>query len=139
MLPAYNDKRIYSLYFVVFLIIGLFFLMNVLLAMVYENYKKRIEKKAELKTNKRVGYISTIFQMFDKNQKEFLDLGEAKRFFELVLDFNYKTKEGRAKLRKIMTIVDTEGELRVRKENLIEYFSLPNFLDVDEMEEINKV
>jgi hypothetical protein len=77
--------------------------------------------------------------MFDKNQKEFLDLDEAKRFFELVLDFNYKTKEGRAKLRKIMTIVDTEGELRVRKENLIEYFSLPNFLDVDEMEEINKV
>lgn len=61
MLPAYNDKRIYSLYFVFFLIIGLFFLMNVLLAVVYENYKKRIETKAELKTNKRVGYISTIF------------------------------------------------------------------------------
>lgn len=35
--------------------------MNVLLAVVYENYKKRIETKAELKTNKRVGYISTIF------------------------------------------------------------------------------
>ena len=127
------------MYFVVFLIIGLFFLMNVLLAMVYENYKKRVEKKAELKTNKRVGYISTIFQMFDKNQKEYLDLDEAKKFFELVLDFNYKKKEGRAKFRKIMSIIDSDGELRVRKENLIEYFSLPNFLDVDEIEEINKV
>lgn len=77
--------------------------------------------------------------MFDKNQKEYLDLDEAKKFFELVLDFNYKTKEGRTKFRKIMGILDSEGELRVRKENLIEYFSLPNFLDVEEMEEINKV
>ena len=74
--------------------------------------------------------------MFDKNQKEYLDLDEAKKFFELVLDFNYKTKEGRAKFRKIIAIVDTEGELRVRKENLIEYFSQPNFLDVDAVEEI---
>ena len=74
--------------------------------------------------------------MFDKNQKEYLDLDEAKRFFELVLDFNYKTKEGRAKFRTIIALVDTEGELRVRKENLIEYFSQPNFLDVDAVEEI---
>lgn len=34
--------------------------------------------------------------------------------------------------------MDTEGELRVKKENLIEYFSQPNFLDVDAAEEIKK-
>jgi len=62
--------------------------------------------------------------MFDKNQKEYLDLDEAKRFFELVLDLNYKTKAGRVKFKKIVAIlvVDTDKDFKVKKENIIEYF-----------------
>ena len=35
MMPAYNDQAIYAIYFIVYLVIGLFILQNILLANVY--------------------------------------------------------------------------------------------------------
>jgi two pore calcium channel protein len=44
MLPAYNSARANSIFFLVFLVFGLYFLLNVLLAIVFDNYKKRIDE-----------------------------------------------------------------------------------------------
>lgn len=38
MMPAYKVSRLYVLFFIAFLVIGLFFLMNMLLAVFYNNY-----------------------------------------------------------------------------------------------------
>ena len=43
MLEAYNDSTWYTVYFIVFVIFGVFFLMNVLLAVIFDNYKKTME------------------------------------------------------------------------------------------------
>jgi hypothetical protein len=44
MLPAYNARRSSSIFFILFLVIGLYFLLNVLLAIVFDNYKKKLEE-----------------------------------------------------------------------------------------------
>lgn len=54
MLPAYNAHRVYSLYFIGYLIIGLYFLQNILLAIVFDNYKKRITERVGDRTETRV-------------------------------------------------------------------------------------
>ena len=41
MLPAYETNRWYCLYFLSYLILGLFLMMNMLLAIFYSNYKLR--------------------------------------------------------------------------------------------------
>lgn len=43
MLPSYKVSRWYAIFFVSFLIFGLFFFLNMLLAIFYNNYKDRIE------------------------------------------------------------------------------------------------
>lgn len=53
MLPAYNENRWYCLFFVFYMMIGMFFLMNVLLATVFENYKRHILERAEKKVETR--------------------------------------------------------------------------------------
>ena len=40
MLPAYDKSRASSLFFIVFLVLGLFFLQSILLAIVFDNYKR---------------------------------------------------------------------------------------------------
>lgn len=42
MLQAYNTSTWYTLFFVAFIIFGVFFLMNVLLAVIFDNYKRRV-------------------------------------------------------------------------------------------------
>lgn len=39
MMPAYNQNRIYSIYFVVFLVIGLYCFMNMLTAVIYNQFR----------------------------------------------------------------------------------------------------
>ena len=38
MMPAYKVNRLYVLFFIAYLVIGLFFLLNMLLAVFYNNY-----------------------------------------------------------------------------------------------------
>lgn len=43
MLPAYSTNRLMSLYFIVYLLLGLFLILNILMALFYNNYKTRYE------------------------------------------------------------------------------------------------
>ena len=47
MLPAYEKSFWYAAIFVIYLIVGLYFLLNILLANVFSMYKKRLEMKME--------------------------------------------------------------------------------------------
>lgn len=46
MLPAYNAKRSNSIFFLVYLMIGLHFLFKVLLAVIFDNYRRRLEARS---------------------------------------------------------------------------------------------
>lgn len=59
-----------------------------------------------------------------------MTLEEAKEFFALVLDLNFKKSKDRATFRKIMKLVDIENNHIVHKPEVIQFFSLSNFLDV---------
>ena len=130
MLPSYNAHRVYVLYFMGYLIIGLYFLQNILLAIVFDNYKKRITQKVENKTETRVSYIVKYFEMFDLDNDGILNLLEAKKFFAIVLDLNYKKPSDRVTFRKIMKVLDIDDQRIIYKANVIQFFSLPNFLNV---------
>lgn len=47
MLPAYNMSRVYGLFFIIYLIFGLFLMMNLLLAIFYSNFKQRFEENLD--------------------------------------------------------------------------------------------
>ena len=43
MLPAYNTSYYYTIFFVIYLVLGLFLLLNILLANVFSMFKRRLE------------------------------------------------------------------------------------------------
>jgi len=92
MLPAYYENRWSSLFFVGFLIFGMFFLMNILLAAVIDNYKDRSVEEYERKEIRKRENISTIFDNFDEGEKSYLDRLELKNMFEFLLDQSLEGK-----------------------------------------------
>ena len=46
-MPAYSDNRLYSIFFVLFVAIGLYFFMNVLLAVIYNQFKGSFSKSMQ--------------------------------------------------------------------------------------------
>jgi len=47
MLPAYMKTRVACIFFISYLVVGLFLMMNLLLAIFYSNFKMRFERKIE--------------------------------------------------------------------------------------------
>mmetsp|Transcript_13614 Transcript_13614/g.21305 ORF Transcript_13614/g.21305 Transcript_13614/m.21305 type:complete len:136 (+) Transcript_13614:673-1080(+) len=80
MLPAYQRSRLACIYFISYLIIGLFLLMNLLLAIFYSNFKSRFESKIVHSEEKRSEFL---FSEFNKlaGPKEYLNKQETFKLF----------------------------------------------------------
>jgi hypothetical protein len=111
----------------------------VLLAVVFENYKKRVEGRSLNKSESRIKMIRKYFQFYDTSNRGVLQTDEAKKFFALILDLDYRNPNDRTTFRKVMKVVDIESQSTVKIENVVEFFQLPNFLNLDQFEEARVV
>ena len=130
MLPNYQSNPLSCLFFIGFLVLGLYFLLNVMLAVVFENYKNRIKQVTENKTEKRLEYIKKQYAHYDEDEKGFLTITQAKKFFAYVIPLNFKLEQDRQSFKNIMTMVDPDGEMKAHYVDIEEFFQLPNFLEI---------
>lgn len=129
MLPALKKSTMAFFFFWLFLTMGLYLLLNMLLATIFSGYKRRITERALRTTEKRTIYIEKFYNLNDSDNKGYLSHTESKRFFEQVLDLDYTKKEDQLVFKKVMKVLDPDMKLRVYKDTLMEWFETPNFLD----------
>ena len=67
MMPGYAHSRLSSLFFVAFLVAGVFFFMNLVLATIYHNYRKQCEANMTLFRQRRQEALDVAFQLLDIN------------------------------------------------------------------------
>jgi two pore calcium channel protein len=82
MMPAYKESRLYAIFFIVYLIFGLYLLMNMLLAMFYANYKKRSEDTLLKFVDERRTFLETKFEELDRDKKGYLNKEETYQMFK---------------------------------------------------------
>ena len=87
MLPAYKVSRWYSVFFISFLIFGLFLFLNMLLAIFYNNYKARLDAQLNLFVDKRVNFIHEKFEECDRTQTGRLNKEETKQLLVQLFSF----------------------------------------------------
>jgi len=63
MMPAYSDNRLYALYFILFLAIGMYFFINVLLAVMYNQFKGSFTKSMQSSFLRRRVGIRAAFEV----------------------------------------------------------------------------
>ena len=61
MLLSYYRNTWYTLYFLVFVVCGIFILSNLLLAVIFDNYKRRIELNSVLRVGTRRQHVEKIY------------------------------------------------------------------------------
>ena len=105
MLPSYRESYWYILYFGSFLIIGLYFLMNFLLANVFNKFKDRLERNALEIMKKTELLLIELFDRFDYSSKGYLNWKESKEFFTILLKLNLRKKEHFEQLIELMKVM----------------------------------
>ena len=76
MLPAYQTSYWCTFYFISFLFIGLYFLLNLLLASIFNKFKERLTKRGINYETKLRDYLSEYIDGFDDGLKGYLDAEE---------------------------------------------------------------
>jgi len=74
MLFAYNVSWVNSLFFIVYLLFGWFFLINVLLGIIFDNYKNRIQQRTMKSIENRIVYIMKFYEEYDEEDKGYLTI-----------------------------------------------------------------
>ena len=92
MLPAYNVGWTQSLIFIIFLTVGLYFFLNIILASVFNVFKGRIEDQAKENHEKRIERILECINRYSDESQEHLDYYQAKEFFAFVFNWQFRKK-----------------------------------------------
>ena len=90
MLPALYDNQVYFFFFFIYLVLGLYFLLNVLLATIFSGYKNKLAERAIETAKQRLFYLDNYFDKCDTAKKGHLNLCEARKFFQIILNLDYK-------------------------------------------------
>lgn len=122
MLPAYSKNYWYCMYFVSYLIIGLYFMMSFLLANVFLKFKDRLEKQADSIHSETETLLIELFDRFDKDDKGFLSYFEAKQFFATLLNLELKRKKHYITLGRLLDEMKITDFDRFERAHIVEFF-----------------
>jgi heme/copper-type cytochrome/quinol oxidase subunit 2 len=82
MMPSYSDNRMNAIFFITFLIIGLFLLMNLLLAIFYAKYQEKADEGIDNAKISRNEFLCELFLEFDKEGNGFIDKSQTFKYME---------------------------------------------------------
>ena len=130
MLPAYKSNRLYCTFFIVYLIVGQFFLMSLILASFYSNFKNRIKNQLHNFMERRHEYLAFKFNDFDTQSKGYLSPNEFKEFIQDFVKFHSKQDTWRLNTRKISLIFDKNLDGKITWEDFINNFDIWELKDI---------
>ena len=97
MLPAYQENRLAALFFVAFLILGLFLLTNLILAAVFRKYKAELLASAERARGERKQAMAAAFRLLDLNSNGFVTLQDFSLLLQRVQQPVFSLLSGKAR------------------------------------------
>ncbi|KAL0288721.1 UNVERIFIED_CONTAM: Two pore calcium channel protein 1A, partial [Sesamum angustifolium] len=81
-IPAYKASRWYCLFFVLYVLVGVYFVTNLILAVVYDSFKSELVKQVAEKDRTRTRILKKAFNLIDNNNLGYLNKDQCIRLFE---------------------------------------------------------
>ena len=124
MLPAYKSNQAYSLFFIIYLIMGVFFMMNLILATFYSNYKNRVDRTLNDFMEERKNYLISKFNQYDFTGRGYLTPAEFKTLVAEFVRFNKNDKDSELDIQKISNMFDPNNEGKISLQSFIKNFDI---------------
>ena len=109
-LPAYQRNYFTMLFFISFLLVGLYLLLNILLASVFSKFTLRLEARITKNRMKRRNQVLKAYKRFERNVEDHLDAEEFRGFLAFIYDLKIDEPEGRSHYRRILGKMGVQSE-----------------------------
>ncbi|XP_068345598.1 two pore calcium channel protein 1-like isoform X2 [Pyrus communis] len=122
-IPAYKASRWYSLFFVLYVLLGVYFVTNLILAVVYDSFKNQLVKQVSEMDQTRKAILKKAFNLLDKDNVGYLNKDECIQLFEELNKYRTLPKMTSEEFQLIFDELDDSGDFKI---NLEEFFDLCN-------------
>ncbi|KAK4577566.1 hypothetical protein RGQ29_027904 [Quercus rubra] len=117
--PAYKASRWFCLFFVLYILLGVYFITSLILAVVYDSFKDQLVKQVSVMDSTRRRILEKAFNLIDKNNHGFLDKEQCIRLFEELNKYRTLPNISREEFELIFDELDDSHDF---KESCFEYF-----------------
>ncbi|KAG9448094.1 hypothetical protein H6P81_014222 [Aristolochia fimbriata] len=122
-IPAYKKSRWSCLFFVLYILLGVYFITNLILAVVYDSFKAQLAKQIAQADATRTRILSKAFTLIDKDKQGYLDKGQCLDLFEELAKYRSLPKISKEDYGVIFAELDDSGDFKI---NLDEFADLCN-------------
>ncbi|KAL3631549.1 mitochondrial thiamine pyrophosphate transporter [Castilleja foliolosa] len=120
-IPAYKASRWYSLFFVLYVLLGVYFVTNLILAVVYDSFKDQLVKQVVEKDRNRTRILKKAFNLIDNENLGHLNKDQCIRLFEELNKYRTLPKISREDFELIFDELDDSHDVKI---NLDEFADL---------------
>lgn len=122
-IPAYKVSRWYCLFFVLYMLLGVYFMTNLILAVIYDSFKNQLAKQVAEMDRMRRRILEKAFNLIDKSNLGFLKKEQCIHLFEELNKYRSLPKISREDFELIFDELDDSNDFKI---NLDEFFDLCN-------------
>ncbi|CAM8989092.1 unnamed protein product [Rhodiola kirilowii] len=126
-IPAYKASRWYSLFFIIYILLGVYFVTNLILAVVYDSFKSQLAKQICEMDRMRKMNLAKAFNLLDKKNVGYLDKDQCIRLFEELNNYRTLPKTSREEFELIFDALDDSHDFKI---NLDEFADLCNAISL---------
>ncbi|KAL0001937.1 hypothetical protein SO802_015718, partial [Lithocarpus litseifolius] len=122
-IPAYKASRWFCLFFVLYILLGVYFITNLILAVVYDSFKDQLAKQVSVMDSTRRQILEKAFNLIDKHNRGFLDEEQCIRLFKELNKYRTLPEISREEFHLIFDELDDSHDFKI---DLNEFFYLCN-------------
>ncbi|KAF3659657.1 Two pore calcium channel protein 1 [Capsicum baccatum] len=115
-IPAYKESRWFCLFFVLYVLLGVYFVTNLVLAVVYDSFKSELVKQVAEKDRRKLRTLKKAFTLIDDSNNGFLDKKQCIRLFEELNKYRTLPKISGDDFEAIFTELDDTGDFKINLE-----------------------
>lgn len=115
-IPAYKSSRWSSLFFVLYVLLGVYFVTNLVLAVVYDSFKSQLVKQIEEKDRMRTRILGRAFNLIDNNAVGTLDKEQCIQLFEELNKYRTLPKISKDDFELIFDALDDSRDFKINSE-----------------------
>ncbi|KAL3714984.1 hypothetical protein ACJRO7_006830 [Eucalyptus globulus] len=112
-MPAYKVSRWYSLFFVLYILLGVYFVTNLVLAVVYDSFKSQLVKQVSEMDRMRENMLGKAFKLIDKNNVGYINKEQCVHLFEELNHYRTLPKISREDFELIFVELDDSHDFKI--------------------------
>ncbi|KAF5803077.1 putative Two pore calcium channel protein [Helianthus annuus] len=115
-IPAYKSSRWSSLFFILYVLLGVYFVTNLVLAVIYDSFKLELLKQVVAKGDMRTGTLRMVFNLIDSRGAGYLDKEQCFKLLEELNNYRTLPKISKEDFELIFNTLDHIGNDKISAE-----------------------